>query len=83
MITFIVPEGGPSHIISMGGVNASTTTYITRRHGDRNVIDMPPTVFLQQLKGKNGLLWERLNQKAMRFIAENPGGYCGNPFPDE
>lgn len=83
MITFNVPEGAPTQIIGMGGVNSSTTTYNARWYNGRNVIDLPAHLFILQVKSKNGLKWEQSNPKALRFIADNPGGYGGTPFPDE
>jgi hypothetical protein len=84
MITCNVPEGGPTSIEGLRGNNdKEMPIYVARFYNGRNVIDLPALIFVQQLQGGMGLDWQRLNSKAIEFIAAHQDGYYGTPFPDE
>jgi len=54
-------------------------------HKGHRVIDIPPGFFRSLLASPNGLVWERLNPRAIDWLGAMSGSntYQGQPFPDE
>jgi hypothetical protein len=87
MLTVWIPDGQAGtfehNVVTPTG--AVKNVHQARAHGQHRVVEIPQQLFQSLLGGPNGQLWEKLNPKAIEWMARMQGTntYMGEQFPDE